>query len=85
MINDVPQANDLVLVRGHIFFLIHAPATARETKWTFKDHGVNTTLWVYNNASKQNYLLLQGPQKKIFLHNYDYDEVWVPVRCVKNY
>ena len=64
---------------------IHAPATARETKWTFQDHGVNTTLWVYNNASKQNYLLLQGPQKKIFLHNYDYDEVWVPVRCVKNY
>ena len=39
----------------------------------------------HNNASKQNYLLLQGPQKKIFLHNYDYDEVWVPVRCVKNY
>ena len=56
-----------------------------ETKWTFQDHGVNTTLWVYNNASKQNYLLLQGPQKKIFLHNYDFDEVWVPVRCVKNY
>ncbi|MBO7414494.1 MAG: hypothetical protein J6U20_12675 [Fibrobacter sp.] len=56
-----------------------------ETKWTFQDHGLNTTLWVYNNASRQNYLLLQGPQKKIFLHNYDYDEVWVPVRCVKNY
>ena len=56
-----------------------------ETKWRFQDHGVNTTLWVYNNASRQNYLLLQGAQKKIFLHNYDYDEVWVPVRCVKNY
>ena len=45
---------------------IHAPATARETKWTFQDHGVNTTLWVTTMLPNKITFCYRGRRRKSF-------------------
>ena len=50
---------------------------------TFDSHGMYGFMWHSGQDDEQNYLVIQGQENHLLIHDYDGAEVFISVRCIK--
>jgi uncharacterized protein (TIGR02145 family) len=50
---------------------------------TFDSHGMYGFMWHSGQNDEQNYLVIQGQENHLLIHDYDGAEVFISVRCIK--